>query len=125
MRKKIAAILLLLVVLGLLFGADGLTRTAILNSSDILSEGGRFGLEIGAGKRTIAPRMKELGLRRVHLNSIRERNPTNSCHGVAYSSQHEVQVFRDKSWRHGVICVVLRDARVEAISWHFTPIFAK
>lgn len=46
---------------------------------------------------------------------------SDRCANVEVSDDHQAFLFRDTSWRRGVVCLIVQDGVVESAAWWFSP----
>jgi len=91
---------------------------AAFGSEGYIVEGKKFGLTIGASKKEMTEYLVERGLADRSIPRTNEvgHNP-QSCHLHIYANEYEVQLWADKSWRRGTICVAYLDGKLTRVSW--------
>ncbi|MGE0653311.1 MAG: hypothetical protein AB7P12_16440 [Alphaproteobacteria bacterium] len=96
--------------------SDEFNRAGILSSEGYIEHGSKFGIDIGMN--VAANRLVEHGLEPVELTA------THSCHGRAYGSERRVELWYDRTWRRGTICVSSEENRVASVSWIYNWTFS-
>jgi hypothetical protein len=91
--------------------ADEFNRAGILSSEGYIESGSKFGMEIGMSRDTAASRLSERGLEQVELTA------QQSCHGRSYGPDRQVELWYDRSWRRGTICLSSTGNRIASVSW--------
>lgn len=106
---------ILLVMFGVGFAvlADEYNRAGVLSSRGVSTSGERFGVAIGMDSMQARDVLRRRGLTPVELTLAQ------SCHGRTYTSDEQVELWYDDTWRRGTICVVSRSSRVTVVSWSY------
>lgn len=118
------AMFLLLVALIAIAGAAGVyatrisrfaefNRAGLFGSNGRISTGSKFGIKIGQDTGFAIREMESL--------KFAEAAPTSEhrCHGYVYDRDRSIMLWRDMSWRKGVICIISFEDRVEFVSWAY------
>ena len=113
--RILAALLLFLAAIAVWVLLNPLNREVLFGEQGIITEGKKFGIEIGQDTRPALESLENLGL---ELNSTRV---DGICQGHSFGTGKTVYVFRDSSCRNGVVCIVSHDSKMEAIGWFFLP----
>jgi len=123
MKKAIKMIILVLgltlTVSFLLFISNEWNRAAF-GAHGHIEKGTKFGLTIGDSKSEVVSYLVARGLTDGTTLEINEThyNP-QSCHNHIYSDEYEVQIWDDRSWRRGTICVAFLDGKLARVSWYY------
>lgn len=91
--------------------ADEFNRAGILSSEGYIESGSKFGIAIGMSHDAAAMRLSGRGLEKVELTA------EQSCHGRSYGPDRQVELWYDRSWRRGTICLSLVGNRIASVSW--------
>lgn len=87
-----------------------------------ITEGSKFGISIGDSVDSVTAKLKEQRViyRETSTMEHRQQNP-NKCHGFEYEDIDMIRIYADNSWRRGILCVVVKDNEMVAMSWFFQP----
>jgi hypothetical protein len=116
--------LVLLVALIAIVGAAGVyatsisrfaefNRTGLFGSRGRISSGSKFGIKIGQDTGVAIREMKSLKFEEAESTS------EHHCHSYVYDLDRKIMLWRDVSWRKGVICIISFEDRVEFVSWAY------
>ena len=83
-----------------------------------ITAGSKFGITIGDNIDTVTTKLKKYNIRYNEIDTKEQSHP-NECHGYTYKDIDQIRIYVDYSWRRGVLCVVVKDNRVVALSWFF------
>jgi hypothetical protein len=108
----LAILLFFLYALGISRYAD-FNLSGILGSKGRITNGSKFGIEVGENYETAKALMISLGFERSELTK------EGSCHGYIYGTELEPHLWFDNSWRKGTICIVTSSNKVRYISWSY------
>lgn len=109
------SVLVVLLTVGIaLFFFDPINRRIYNDSSGSISEGSFLGASIGHSSEIAVRRLTSMGL---ELDYIKKGG---RCFYEDYSSDNDIFVLRDDSWRKGTVCLVVdRAGSVKTIEWWF------
>lgn len=87
-----------------------------------ITEGTKFGVSIGDSVASVNAKLKEQRViyRETSTMEHRHQNP-NKCHGFEYEDIDMIRIYADNSWRRGILCIVVKDNKMVAMSWFFQP----
>ncbi len=91
--------------------ADEFNRAGVLSSKGYIESGSKFGIDIGMSRDAAARQLSDQGLEQVELTA------TQSCHGRSHGPDRYVELWYDRSWRRGTICLSSTGNRVASVSW--------
>ena len=84
--------------------------------------GEKFGISIGDSTPLVTEKLKGNGLIYRETSSIEHNRKTpDTCHGFKYENIDMIRLYYDPSWRRGVVCVIVKDDAMVAMSWFFQP----
>jgi hypothetical protein len=116
MRRTITLIAVgLLVLCTALFIADERNRAALLVPEGVVDHGEKFGVSVGESREMARGSLLSGGF------GFEGSQVGGRCVRHAYEPTEMVDVFSDRSWRSGTVCVISRDSRVVAVDWLFMP----
>jgi hypothetical protein len=115
MYPSISLPLLIAGLLAVLLLLDEGTRKLAFDSNGRIESGSAFGVTVGESRMQARRSM----LRRYVFDGSSLGDRRCRSDGAA---DHVLDLYDDRSWRGGRICLLIRDERVVAISWMFMPI---
>lgn len=92
--------------------ADEFNRAGMLSSEGYIESGSKFDVTIGMPRDAAARRLSDRG-----LEEVEQLTADQSCHGRSYGADRQVELWYDRSWRRGTICLSSTGNRVASLSW--------
>lgn len=114
----IASVLLVLSVFTFFVGNEW--NRAAFGSRGFIEVGSKFQMSIGEEKQNTIKRLIDrefVNISTLGLNDS-HHNP-QFCHGHTFSKDHDVQLWSDRSWRRGIICLAFKNEKLVRMSWHY------
>lgn len=111
MKYIIWVVLVALILAFAYMMTDEFNRAGLLSSEGYVGNGTKFGVEIGKSRNLAAQRLLDRGLEPVALTSVQ------SCHGRTYDTKRQVELWYDRTWRRGTICLSSEANKVTSVSW--------
>jgi hypothetical protein len=90
------------------------TRLLITQSQGVRESGSAFGVTIGATRSSAVTTLRS-------QFTYRRTKRGGECLVRQFSAEYDLDIFHDRSWRKGAICVASRDGQVTTIVWSFNP----
>ena len=108
----LAAIALVAVLLFFSFEPN---RLAISWTGGFVKEGAKFGVQIGQPADTAQASLAKMGWK------FSEILDGHECLSKNYPDGVRVELYEDRTWRSGSLCLASKDNRVLSIEWDYTP----
>lgn len=88
-------------------------RAGLVGTSGRIDSGEKFGVSIGDDYRHIQERFQRIGFEKTELTKAQ------SCHGFDYPQHQRPELWFDKSWKKGTLCLVTSRDKVTYLSWSY------
>ena len=111
MKMLIWIVCALLIAAAIFILSDEFNRAGVSASEGYVESGSKFGIEIGMSRDAAVNRLASRGLDQVDLTA------PQSCHGRNYGPERQVELWYDRSWRRGTICLSSEENKIASISW--------
>ncbi len=95
------------------FLQDDFNRLGVFGSGGFVTSGSMFGLTIGMDRTAAARHLTGRGLQ------IGEPSRPGHCLGRENLPDQDMELWDDRSWRHGVICLGSKDGKIISIAWSY------
>jgi len=82
--------------------------------------GTKFGVTIGNSIEEVTTTLRRQNVRYDEVFSKEQSRP-NECHEYEYTNIDRIRIYSDDSWRRGILCVVVKNDKLVAMSWFFQP----
>jgi hypothetical protein len=106
----------LLIAAAIFILSDEFNRSGALASEGYIESGSKFGIEIGMSRDAAANKLASRGLEWSELPTDPRFSP-QSCHGHTHSPERLVELWIDRSWRRGTICLSSEENKITSVSW--------
>ena len=97
-----------------LFLSDEYNWTAVLGSEGFVDTGSKFGVSVGGLRSEASAKLSDRGL------VLEESFDGGSCLNRSYPDEQNVEVWSDRSWRRGTICLASENNQVVSIGWFYS-----
>ena len=91
--------------------SDEFDRAGIMSSEGYIERGSKFGMDIGMPRDVATTKLAARGLEPVELTA------TQSCHNRTFRPERQVELWCDRTWRRGTICISSEQNKVASVSW--------
>lgn len=109
------AIVVAAVAVGALSVSSQLDRAALFSPEGYAESGTPLGIQVGSSTADAAVVLNRFGLEQV------DPAVPSACLGRQYQGV-DVELWYDRSWRRGVICMTEDDNVVTSVAWYFNPL---
>jgi hypothetical protein len=96
-------------------GGDARARLMLERPRGHITSGSVLGVEVGATERSA-----DAAIRRLFTPSYVLRDGADGLSRLPLPPGDAVVSYRDKSWRNGVVSLLLKDGRVIAVAWSYS-----
>ena len=99
------------------------THATFFDSVGFVEQGRRFGVDVGVAANDAETILVRSGLIAA-LHGVSEAVVGEGwrCGGRMMREAESMQIFFDRSWRHGAVCLFRKNDRVVAVAWTFSPL---
>lgn len=109
-----AAVVVVAMIALATFLAEPYNRAGALGSGGLRLQGSALGIAIGVEREDAHATLIAHGL------SVGQPQAANHCLGRDYGAEDEtLELWDDRSWRRGTVCLGLRNGKVVSIAWSY------
>lgn len=96
------------------FLSDPFNLAGVYGSQGFIRSGEKFNISVG-GSRSQATAM----LRKKGINAVAPTSTFHGCFVNPVPPSQQIELFWDRSWRRGTICIASSKDTVTALGWHY------
>jgi hypothetical protein len=123
---RILALLVSIVAFAWLFAylaSDEFDKTAMIGGSyGYIESGAKFGIYVGMSQSDARQILANRGLTPEDLADPERLVPPHTCLHRKYPSYRDIELWSDRSWRRGTICLSLAQGKVASVAWHYDTV---